>query len=380
MATPRNSVPESLMNKRRKLQEETVAASTAPVPEPVAGETPPKENPPVAVVVPAEPVVTPPPVIAEPLRETFEAQFKTAQGLLGKAGKDIQDIRDENARLQNQLREQMEMMDTFLKKQNTPPPEPPAPPAQPVPDVERLSDSENDVLAAYEGLEPIFRKISRQEAISVGNTIAQVLREEFTGLVNPVSGKVDTIINTEQKRKASSFETTLNAELNREFPDAQFDCNEIHNNPDFGNWIAGRTDMYGNLYVTRDKGGVYNDALAALDVGIVTHIQKEYIRDRGITAPATPTIPVAPVAPARSTSGIHPDLEDQIVPAQVVSGGVPSTPAPVLPGSLEEVTQAQKAYFANITSPHAAKFKAAYEDARTRFYNSEQNKKLAGKK
>jgi hypothetical protein len=78
-----------------------------------------------------------------------------------------------------------------------------------------LTDGESDVLSAYDGFEPVIRKVSRQEAAVIVNTAVEQLRAEFAGLVTPVRTEVETIRMTAKQQKEARFVDDTNAFINK---------------------------------------------------------------------------------------------------------------------------------------------------------------------
>jgi gas vesicle protein len=351
------AIPKKLQEKRDALLVEQEATSVVPGAEPVIVDTPPAPS------VPSNDSATPAPenppaaAVAAPPSEDFEQKFRTAQGIADKAGKELRESREEISRLNDLVRQQMEAMDKLIANQAPPAPpvqEPPAAPHVPeLPAVDALTEAEDAVLVAYDGLEAIIRKIARQEAIAVlGPHLearVKALEEQFRQDFTPVKSQVESIALTAEQERANRFAGELAKEVKN--------CAAVHADPEFLKWISGMEDLSGAKYLD-----LYNQAVTqTFNVKVAARIQKEFLREKGAapTPPPTPD-PVAPAAP--SASVIPAGLEDQIAPPRSSGGDVPPTPA-VDAVTAEDVARAGTAYARNRTPENLQ----IYNDLKVRF-------------
>jgi hypothetical protein len=276
------------------------------------------------------------------------------------------------------------MMERFVK-QAQPPSESATPepnkPSFNIPDVPTLTENDNDVLEAYEGLLPVFQKvfITKQELGPLLQSALASFEERIAGAVAPVKTQVDTIVKSDSERRAERLVADVNAALKAGFVEGSNipDCVAIDNSPEFAQWLKGMTDLSGNSYV-----GAYQDAVSkTFNAKIAARIQKEFLLYSGgtIAPTSTPTEPVVTQAvntvPAPSVSAIPAAIEDMIAPPRSSGGDIP-TGQKVDTVTEQEVADAMNAYMRNRTLAGKQK----YEDLKARLYRKiESQKPVAGK-
>lgn len=394
------SAPDAVLKKHAKILAEQEALTVAPTVEPV--DVPASTDTPVVVAEPVAPVtvdadiVVPAPVTLDPA----ENRLKTAQGIAEAAGKELREFRDkydrdikeikgENDSLRATVKEQLDMMERFVKQAQAAPestaPEPNKPSFD-IPDAPTLTASDNDVLEAYEGLLPVFQKvfITKQEIGPLLQSALASLEERIAGAVAPVKTQVDTIVKTDAERRAERLVSDVNALLKAGFVEGSNipNCVDIDNSPEFAQWLKGMTDLSGNSYV-----GAYQDAVSkTFDAKLAARIQKEFLLYSGGTiaptppanAPTTITDPVVntvPTVSAQPVSAIPAAIEDMIAPPRSNGGDIPTGRK-----TAATITQEQVLALGNLAwKTPTPENNQAYVDA-LKLFNTQQAEIAAGKR
>jgi hypothetical protein len=349
--------PEILLKKQRKLHaqaegktpEQIIVAESAIVEDPLVVEP---------VVEPTEPTaeVTPvAPIVPEKPAETYEAQYRAAQGIAKKAGEDLSAAQQENIKLRESVDKLMDSIDILLAKQK----EVPIPEAKPEPviamaNAEELTDDDKYVLG--EETIPLYRKLIRSEIQSFIPEILNIVESK----VSKFETRVDTVVRTtEEDRKRNKF----NEELYGQIPNADV----ISREPEFAEWAKGREDVEGNSYT-----GIYSKAaFTDFNAKPVINILKEYLATKPVVV-----IPIIEPEPV-TIPNIPPELEEQIAPAKAVGSEVPGSKPKIEPITITEV--ADYGVFA-ARNPFNKEIQEKYANLRIRLFQyTESQKQLAAK-
>ena len=183
----------------------------------------------------------------------------------------------------------------------------------PIVTVEDLTDAEDDILGGRDGdLASAVRKLATAEFATVAGTLEariKAVEDALTAAISGVQTKVDTVVQTEEQRKVSSFMTALTSRVKN--------AEQIHQSADFQDWLGKQFD---GEYAKVPLWDVYGAALNN-DANVVASIQERYLKER--TGAATPP-PVAPAIPPASPLDVVPEaLRDQIAPDRSAAAGAP---------------------------------------------------------
>jgi hypothetical protein len=329
------SVPESLLKKQAALVNAASLSEVAPEPsgEPTSTvDAPVPEPAPVAVVDPT-PAPVPTPASTVTPTQTYEQQWRTAQGMLDAASRENRSLKDEVDKLTDRTKELLGALDTLMTAQKqTPSPVPVAEPPAPI-------FTDEDATTLGDILTPIDRLIQERIA-SFGTpwkqdiaTAIEAVKSELAQVATQVKG----VAEKTAKSELSAFEQALK--------DACPEYLSIHSDPNFAPWLASMTDeRSGQSYID-----LYNQAVTkTFNAKSAALFMKEYQQAFGI-APAA-SIPVAPPIPAQAPVSSSPPvppvpvipeaLRDQIAPARSSNAGDAGANAPVPRITLDDLSRA----------------------------------------
>lgn len=364
MATAPRAVQKKYDDLKKAQALETQSVVTAEIESP-KGEDLPIVEPIVETVEPTavvQEVVPPEPVIVAPV-ETYEAQYRSAQGIAEKAGKDLSVAQQENAKLRENSERLLESLDILLAQKAAEVKPAPTPGVVPIP-MPVVTDFTEDDKEVIGDLEPSLRRLVRSEISVVMPSILDVLRNE----VVPVRNQVNEFVKTAAEQKKDKFYATLSSEISNYF--------EIHKNPNFAAWV--KTKSLGK----HRYEDIYNDAVEKdFDAKTVIDIMNEFItatQEKPVDKVIPPVAPVTSVTPAAPVVTTIPEaLEEQIAPARGGGGEVPGSKPNVEPISLEEVVEIGNKSARN---PQDRELRAKYYEKRQQYDKYQESLKKAAAK